>query len=99
MSAARGLLKGETELVAVSAGADGALFVTADRAVAALPPAVPVESSVGAGDAMAAGIVAARLRGLDPEETARLASAFALASLTGEPADGWMERITLSDAG
>ena len=66
VSAARGLLKGETELVAVSAGADGALFVTADRAVAARPPAVPVESSVGAGDAMAAGIVAARLRGLGP---------------------------------
>ena len=69
-------------LVAVSRGADGAVFVTAEELVAARPPAVEVRSTVGAGDAMVAGLVAARLRGLSPVETARLATAYSLHALT-----------------
>ena len=97
VAAARGLLKGEMELVTVSLGAKGALFVTADRVVAATPPSVPVRSTVGAGDALLAGIVAGRLRGLALDELARLASAFALAAMTGEAAEEWAGRVAVTD--
>lgn len=80
--AARGLLERGVELAAVSMGADGALFVAHDGAVRARPPAIEVGSTVGAGDAMVAGIVAARLAGLDLAGTARLATGFSLAALT-----------------
>ena len=85
------------ELVTVSLGAKGALFVTADRVVAATPPSVPVRSTVGAGDALLAGIVAGRLRGLALDELARLASAFALAAMTGEAAEEWAGRVAVTD--
>ena len=97
VSAARGVLKRAMELVAVSLGANGALFVTADRVVAATPPEVGVRSSVGAGDGMAAGIVVGRIRGLALDETARLASAFALGAITDQPADAWLEQITVAE--
>ncbi len=80
--AARALLERGVELAAVSMGAEGALFVTRDAIVHARPPAVDVGSTVGAGDAMVAGIVAARLAGLDLAATARLATAFSVAALT-----------------
>lgn len=80
--AARALLERGVELAAVSMGAEGALFVARDAIVHARPPSVTVGSTVGAGDAMVAGIVAARLAGLDLAETARLATAFSLAALT-----------------
>lgn len=99
VSAARGLLKGETGLAAVSLGARGALFVARDRAVAATPPKVSVESTVGAGDAMAAGIVAGRIRELSLDETARLASAFALAAITGQPVEAWLGEVTVAEVG
>lgn len=82
IAAARALLASGVETVAVSRGGDGAVFVTADEVVNARPPAIPVRSTVGAGDAMVAGYVAARLRGLPLAETARLATAFSLHALT-----------------
>lgn len=82
LDAARGLAERGVELAAVSMGAEGALFVTRATAVHARPPAIEVGSTVGAGDAMVAGIVAARLAGLELAETARLATAFSLAALT-----------------
>jgi 1-phosphofructokinase len=82
VDAARALLERGVELAAVSMGAEGALFVARDAVVHARPPSVAVGSTVGAGDAMVAGIVAARLAGLDLAETARLATAFSLAALT-----------------
>lgn len=63
-------------------GREGACFVTATDAVIARSPDVEVRSTVGAGDAMVAGIVAARIRGLPLDECARLASAFSLEALT-----------------
>ena len=82
VAAARDLIAGGVGLVAVSRGADGAVFVTADEVVTARPPAIAVRSTVGAGDAMVAGIVAARLRGLSLAESARLATAFSLFALS-----------------
>jgi 1-phosphofructokinase len=82
VDAARELLERGVVLAAVSIGAEGALFVTGDAVVHARPPAVEVGSTVGAGDAMVAGIVAGRLARLDLSDTARLATAFSLAALT-----------------
>lgn len=82
VDAARVLLDRGVMLAAVSMGAEGALFVDRDAVVLARPPRIEVGSTVGAGDAMVAGIVAARLAGLDLEGTARLATAFSAAALS-----------------
>lgn len=82
--AARGLLAEHPgmALVAVSMGSDGAVFVSTEAAVIAHPLAVDPISSVGAGDAMVAGIVAAQLETLPLEACAKLATAFAAGKLT-----------------
>jgi 1-phosphofructokinase len=61
--------------VAVSMGEAGALFVDGDSALLARPPRVPVRSTVGAGDAMVAGLVYGMIRELPLEEAARFATA------------------------
>lgn len=81
ITAARTLIDGGVGLVAVSMGADGALFVERDAVVLATPPAIEVKSTVGAGDAMVAGIVTGTLRGLDLAGRARLATGFSLGAL------------------
>lgn len=83
-SVARKLLEQqpELELVAVSMGSEGALFVSRNEALHAHPLKVDLISSVGAGDAMVAGIVAARLEALPLEGCAQLATAFSAAKLT-----------------
>ncbi len=85
-AAVRGLLDKGLGLAVVSMGEEGALFASAQGAVIARPAQRARGSSVGAGDAMVAGIVAARLRGLDLQDTARLATASALAWLQAGPA-------------
>jgi len=66
----------------VSLGGDGALFLTREQAVQAHPAPVAVTSTVGAGDAMVAGLIAAQLENRSLAETAQLATAFAAAKLT-----------------
>lgn len=61
--------------VVVSMSNDGAVFVEPGRALLARPPRVKVRSTVGAGDAMVAGIVYATIRGLPLPELARVATA------------------------
>lgn len=96
IAAARALVAEGVKLVIVSRGAEGACFVTADETVISRPPSVPVNSTVGAGDAMVAGIVAARLRGLPLAGCARLATAFSLAALTGGAAEEFVERVRIT---
>jgi 1-phosphofructokinase family hexose kinase len=74
-AAAGSLLERGVRLVVVSMGGDGALFVDRERALLARPPRVPVRSTVGAGDAMVAGIVYGRMHDLPLEDLARMATA------------------------
>lgn len=87
ITAARELIGRGIEQVVVSMGRDGACFVAADAVVTARPPEVAVKSTVGAGDNMVAGLIAARFRDLSFADTARLATAFSLEALTrnGQP--------------
>ncbi|MCK8783351.1 1-phosphofructokinase [Roseomonas sp. NAR14] len=76
-------------LVVVSLGEEGAVFVAAEGALRARLPAVGsgrdgALSTVGAGDAMVAGIVAALREEAGLERVARLGTAFAVAKL-GRP--------------
>jgi 1-phosphofructokinase len=80
IAAAQELRARGIQLVVVSLGAEGALFVGQQVLHASLPP-LSAASTVGAGDAMVAGIIAAMAAGDDPETTARRATAFAAAKL------------------
>lgn len=68
--------------VVVSMGKEGAIFVEGEELVWAAPAAAEVKSTVGAGDAMVAGIVTGKLRGLPLADCARLATAFSLAAIS-----------------
>ncbi len=79
--AARQLL-GDIRLVVISMGERGALFVDAATTLIAIPPPVLVKSTVGAGDAMVAGLIAGQVQGLSLPDCARLATAFSLGTIT-----------------
>ena len=81
IAVARQLLSRGVALVAISLGAEGALFVSAEGVLLASLPAIHAASTVGAGDAMVAGLVAARAENRNLESTACLATAFAVAKL------------------
>lgn len=81
VEAARPLLsKG---MIVVSMGSKGACFITAEKALHAQGPTLPPLSTVGAGDAMVAGILSATLQQLPLPELACRAVAFSLAALSG----------------
>jgi len=82
VEAAQHFIARGVELVTVSMGAEGALFVTAAEVILARPPSIPIRSTVGAGDAMVAGIIAGYLRELPLADCARLATAFSINELT-----------------
>lgn len=83
--------------IVVSMGERGALCVEGDAAVLAVPLTVKVASTVGAGDAMVAGFVAGKVRGLELAGCARLATAFAAAAISrvgsGLPARAEIEAL------
>ncbi|MBS9477659.1 1-phosphofructokinase [Ancylobacter radicis] len=81
LAVAQRLCAAGIDLVVVSLGADGALFVTTDEALHAAAGEVTGGSSVGAGDAMVAGLVAGLHEGLGLGEIARRATAFAVGKL------------------
>jgi 1-phosphofructokinase len=81
IAAARQLIGRGLELVVISMGADGALFVRANEALHAKLPPVKAISTVGAGDSMVAGIVSALADDLELAALARRAVAFAAAKL------------------
>jgi len=70
--AARRLVEeGRSEIVVVSVGSGGALYVTERRHGRVHAPLVPIESKVGAGDSMVGGLVLALARGRRLEEAVR----------------------------
>ena len=68
--------------VVVSMGKEGAIYVEGKETIWAVPPSVEVKSTVGAGDAMVAGTVAGKIRGLSLAECARLATAFSMTAIS-----------------
>ncbi|MGX5773786.1 1-phosphofructokinase [Methylorubrum zatmanii] len=82
LDAARSLQRRGIALVCVSLGAEGALFVSSEGAFRALPPPTRVASTVGAGDALVAGLVAGLHDGLALPDLARRALAFAAGKLS-----------------
>lgn len=81
VDAAFRLQRGGVGLVAVSMGERGAIVVDGEQAIHAAPPAITVQSTVGAGDAMVAGLVRGALIGLGLADRARLATAVSLGAL------------------
>jgi 1-phosphofructokinase len=80
--AARQLLDNGIQLVVISMGERGAMLVDAATTLLAVPPSVKVKSTVGAGDAMVAGLIAGQVQGLSLSDCARLATAFSLGAIT-----------------
>ncbi len=80
--AARQLLGDGIQMVVVSMGERGAMFIDPATTLIAVPPTVMVKSTVGAGDAMVAGLIASQVQGLSLSECARLATAFSLGAIT-----------------
>jgi 1-phosphofructokinase family hexose kinase len=91
--------------VIVSLGKEGAIFLDGEEIIWAVPDPIQVKSTVGAGDAMVAGVVAGKLRGLASPNCARLATAFAMNALTHigsglssvQAVQAMMARVTLRD--
>jgi len=82
LSAAKSLVSDGIEYVIVSMGKEGAMFVSGAETVVAVPPPIAVKSTVGAGDAMVAGFIAAKIKGFSLEDCARLSTATAMGALT-----------------
>ena len=73
--AAESLLDRGVQLLAVTMGARGAVFVERGRAVLARPPQMRTRKTIGAGDAMVAAIVYSRMQGVPLDDLARAATA------------------------
>lgn len=84
-------------LVVVSLGQEGALFVSSQGALLAQAEAPRIVSTVGAGDAMVAGVAAALLEGADLERIARLGTAFAVSKLA-LPGPNLPDRVQVEQA-
>lgn len=78
---ARKFVERGVELAVVSMGGRGAWFVSKTQAIHATPPRVKVMSTVGAGDAMVAGVVRGMVLGQDLETIARTATAYSAANI------------------
>jgi 1-phosphofructokinase family hexose kinase len=106
LAVARGLIdRHGIATVVVSMGEEGAIFIEGAETVWAVPAPVQVKSTVGAGDAMVAGVVAGKMRGFSLSECARLATAFSMIAVgqigTGLPSlaalESARERVTLRE--
>lgn len=78
---ARGLLSSGIQLIVISMGSEGALFIDQNNVLKASLQAPKVLTTVGAGDAMVAGIASAIRENADIERIARLSTAFSVAKL------------------
>lgn len=81
LAEARRYIERGVKIVVVSMGRKGAWFVTEDRALHAQPPKIKVVSTVGAGDAMVAGVIRGLLLYRDLSDMAQRATAFSAANI------------------
>lgn len=99
VAAARELVARGIEMVVVSMGEQGACFIGGEGVIFATPPTIEVRSTVGAGDAMVAGVLSAKLRGLPLADVARLSTAFsvrAIGKLDGDVSiDAIAQKVTI----
>lgn len=72
---------GQAEMVALTLGDEGALLVTADKALRAAPLKIEVVSAVGAGDSFVGGMVAALAKGAGVEDAFRMGMAAGTAAV------------------
>jgi 1-phosphofructokinase len=79
--AAHQFLNEDIELVVVSMGRQGAMLVEQATTHIATPPDMTVKKTFGAGDAMVAGLVTARIQKLSLADCGRLATAFAVGAI------------------
>lgn len=70
------------EIVVCSLGAAGALWVSGEGAWHAVPPKIALDSPLGSGDSLLAGLLVARADGADPAEALRLGVACGTATAT-----------------
>lgn len=104
IQAAEQLLDRGIECVAVSMGANGAIFVDRTAVIHARPPQVEVVSTVGAGDAMVAGLVMGKLQNFSLSDCARFATACSIAALSQigprlppkVTVESWMSNVTVT---
>lgn len=78
------IIDGRAEVVVLSLGADGALFITASDAEHFPALKVPIRSTVGAGDSMLGGIVFSLARGDSLREAVRYGMAAGASALMAE---------------
>lgn len=83
-AAGNSLLDTGIEIVAVSLGAQGAVFLKRDQAIHAGGLSVDVKSTVGAGDAMVASLALSLSRGYSFEKAVRLSVAAGTANVASE---------------
>ena len=81
LAAAKELVDSGIDLVAVSLGADGAIFAAKEKCCRSRCPKVTAVSTVGAGDAMMAALAYCIEKNCVLEETARIATAVATATV------------------
>lgn len=82
VDAARAFIdRGWCEVLVLSMGASGALLVTPDEAAHVHSPAVPIQSRVGAGDSMVAGLTLGLAREYDLEATVQFGVAAGAAAV------------------
>jgi 6-phosphofructokinase 2 len=70
--AARALQQGGTEYLCVSLGGEGAILADSGNSYHCSAPKVHKQSTVGSGDALVAGLIAALRKGASPEDMLRL---------------------------
>jgi len=76
------IAKGKCEVIVISMGAAGAMLVTKDTSETIAPPAVVVQSTVGAGDSMVAGIIYSLSQGKNISESFQYGVACGTAATT-----------------
>lgn len=99
LSGAQALRTAGVGAVIVSMGAEGALLCAGAICAAAPAVAVPVKTTVGSGDAMLAGYIAAKAAGQCDVEAFRRCVAAATANVAGEHGggDAYLSRVTVRE--